>query len=259
MTNCIKLSFYLLCFHLQVGQILGQTKALLQLKVDHWLGQPDSISGDPLYGHVFDYWSKERTYYFRAVYLNARGDTLTVEQIKLHPTGQVWKTDAKQTLMDFYLDFTAEDSARLVQQSPTGVNHAWMRTYHEGVLQNKDRIWMHPIRQNQYRATEVAPFPEVKFSMRENQGWGGSLTIMDGWGLFQGTVRNSYHMMGEETRTYGFASLRCKKITAEGVHSSLGMSTVTYYFNPVYGFTEMLYEFYDKTRLDLVLEAVDGF
>jgi hypothetical protein len=258
MANCNKFSFFLLSLFLHLGQILGQETTLLQLRFDHWLGQADSVSADPLYGHVFDYWSKERTYHFRAVYLSANADTLTVEQIKLHPTGQVWPTDPKQTLMDFYLDFTAEDSMRLASQSPTGLNHPWMRTYHEGVLQTKDRIWMHPIRQNQYRATEVAPFPEVKLSMRDNQSWGGSLTILDGWGLFQGTVRNSYHMMGEETRTYGFASLRCKKITATGVHSSLGMSKVTYYFNPLYGFTEMLYEFYDKTRLDLVLEAVDG-
>jgi hypothetical protein len=116
---------------------------------------------------------------------------------------------------------------------------------------------MHPMRDNQYVHTEVAPFPSVRRAqLRAGGGWqGGRLFILSGWGAFKGTMQPTYTVEKLVTRQYGGRPLAgCWLIHAVGKHSRLGNSYLDFCFHPQYGFTEMHYRFFDGTRVSFVLE-----
>jgi hypothetical protein len=198
-------------------------------------------------------WSPKRTYTFQAVFTDPQGKLITSEKITIHPTGQIWERDPQQTLADFTVDFSAADSARLAPFPVNGVQRAWSRNYHEGVIENDSRVWMHPLRSNQYLYTELAPFPEIKKPIEEGQSWKSSLFIYEAFGSFEGTVQCSYVTMGREERAYDFATLKCWEVIASGTHTKMGVNKATFYFNEDYGFTEMNYRFYNGHKLEIKL------
>lgn len=221
---------------------------LCQLFTNLTFGQAPEKEGEQV-----NFWSKNKTYHYVAVYLDSLGDTLTREHIRLHPTEEVWDMAPRQTLMEIELDFSATDSARF---APFPLNHksrAWRSSYREGVIQNAKRVWMHPIRSNQYVLTELAPFPEVVFPLRADTSWENTLWIYEAFGSFEGTVECNYHLHKKESRSYAFGSLNCWKIKAIGIHDRLGSNAAEYFFHPEYGFTEMNYIFFNGQQLKFTL------
>lgn len=204
-----------------------------------------------------NYWSSDRVYTYKGLYIDSLGQTITSEKITLHPTEQAWEIDPRQTLMDFTLDSISADWNKLPTAPLNGKNRNWFTsTYQEGVLQTSKRIWMHPIRQNQYILTEIAPFPQVIFPIIQDNSWKDTLYIYPAMGTFEGTVESTYTIKAEELRTYKFGNLMCWKITATGNHDKLGLSSVIYYFNTEIGFTEMNYVFYNKQKIEFKLTTI---
>lgn len=205
-----------------------------------------------------DIWSSARTYVYQAILTDPDGHLISDEPVTIKPTGNVWQADPKQTLADFYVHFSPADSARLADLCGTEFSQKatptpLVRQFQEGVMQTSTRLWMHPLRRNQYELTEVAPFPEARFPLYAGLRWSSRLNIMEGWGRFQGTVENTYTVVGTETRELNFASLLCYKIEATGTHSTLGSSSLSLYLNPSLGFSEMEYTFFTGHRLRLTL------
>ncbi|MEO8086697.1 MAG: hypothetical protein ABI763_07755 [Bacteroidota bacterium] len=211
---------------------------------------------DNKYTQYPDYWSSEREYKYIGLYIDSAGQNITTEKITLHPTGQEWEADSRQTLMDFTLDSLSADWRKLPDIPINGIHNNWMSNYHEGVLQNSNKIWMHPIRQNQYRLTEIAPFPQIIFPIRQDTSWKDTLFIYPAMGTFEGTVESTYTISADETRDYEFGKLNCWKITAIGIHDKLGINSVIYYFNDEFGFTEMNYTFYNKQKIEFKLVSL---
>ena len=83
-----------------------------------------------------------------------------------------------------------------------GIYKNWMSNYQEGVLQSSSKVWMHPIRQNQYRITEIAPFPQIIFPIKKNTSWKDTLYIYATMGTFEGTVESTYTIKEEEERIF---------------------------------------------------------
>ena len=200
-----------------------------------------------------NYWDSTRVYTYSAVFMDSIGDTLSDEIIKITPTGKSWKLDPKQTLLDIDLDFSAEDSAKLALYPANNIKRPWFRHYSEGAIEDSTRVWMHPVRANQYIITELAPFPEVRFPIEVNQTWSTGLTIYESFGSFEGHIDKFYKVTKMDTRKYDFGTISCWEITADAIHNKLGTSTNTYYFNEEYGFTEMNYRFYNGKRLFIKL------
>jgi hypothetical protein len=198
-------------------------------------------------------WSPRRTYTYQATFSDDKGNVLTSEKVILQPTGEIWDRDPQQTLTNFTIDFSAEDSARLAPFPPNGVARRWMRKYHEGVIENETRVWMHPLRTNQYQLTEVAPFPEIKLPIKAEMSWKSSLSIFEAFGSFEGTVQCSYVTMGQEERSSAFGPIKCWEVVASGTHNNLGVNKATFYFHEEYGFMEMNYRFYNGQRLEIKL------
>jgi hypothetical protein len=212
-------------------------------------GQTNSVQT-----HNPNYWSSDRIYTYKGLYQDSLGQTITSEKIILHPTGRTWESDPRQTLMDFTLVSISADWNKLPKVPLNGKTRNWFTsTYQEGVLQTPNKIWMHPIRQNQYILTEVAPFPQIIFPIKPDTSWKDTLYIYAAMGTFEGTVESTYTIKSEELRTYEFGNLMCYKIIATGFHDKLGINSAVYYFSLEYGFTEMNYVFYNKQKLEFKL------
>lgn len=204
-----------------------------------------------------------RTYHYHAIFVSPAGDTLSQERITLQPSGEPWAFQKKtQTAFQILYHYTPQDSVtfstRLHPKSKS-LNklkrYSWSTTSTTGAIENKQEIWMHPIRDNQYEHTEAAPFPDVRFdSLAAGGNWRSGM-IFALQGAFNGKSVNQYQVDKQETRQYGSLTLPdCWLIHAASDHSKLGKSYLDYYFHPQYGFTEMHYRFYDGTRISFVLE-----
>jgi hypothetical protein len=198
------------------------------------------------------YWEAERTYFYEAILTDSSGTILSEETIIIHPTEKVWEIDDKQTLIDIEINYQPDDSTRL-NSSPFPVrSKSWSRNYQEGVIENSKRVWMHPIRVNQYILTEIAPFPEIRLPPLEGFTWDSWLEIYQFDGL-EGRVSTSYVIEDLEERTYDFSTMLCWKVVASGKHDKFGESTLVLYFNDLYGFTEMHYLFYNGQKVSFTL------
>ena len=200
-----------------------------------------------------NYWSPEREYVYEALYTDSDGQQISREIIRMKPTGKIWDVDPKQTLINFQLDSIVADWSRIPATPLNGVQRAWMTDYEEGVLQTASKVWMHPLRQNQYVLTELAPFPDIVLPLKKDTSWNNTLWIYKAFGTFEGTVECVYTLSQQEKRDYAFGSLNCWKVFAVGTHDKLGVNTATYYFNEDYGFTEMNYQFFNHQKIELKL------
>lgn len=204
--------------------------------------------------HNLKYWSPERTYVFEVVYSNNTGKVLSNETITLQPTGTTWTVDAKQTLVTFSVDYSKTDTSQFGPYLANGLKPRFRGEFMEGVIEKKERVWMHPLRQNQYCLTEIAPFPEILLPPLTAQTWSTGLSIYSGWKNFEGTVKNEYRLAGREARKYSLGTLACWKVEASGVHDKLGESKAEFYFNTELGFTEMNYIFYNAYTLSIKIK-----
>ncbi|MCP6769589.1 hypothetical protein NL529_32555, partial [Klebsiella pneumoniae] len=78
------------------------------------------------------------------------GHILSTERITLNPTGVIWDADPNQTLMEFHLDSITADWNKMPAVPLNGVYRYWRSNYEEGVLQTSNKVWMLPVRKNQY-------------------------------------------------------------------------------------------------------------
>lgn len=198
-------------------------------------------------------WKPGRVYDYHVTYLEATGDTLSDARLVMQPTGKIWDVDEQQTLATFLPDFSSEDSARLAPNPANDRHKRWMRRYHEGVIEDGRRVWMHPLRENQYVLTEVAPFPEAMLPLREGQTWKSQLFIYEAMGSFEGKLSSSYAVMGQTTAQTPEGERPCWEIFATGLHDGLGRSSVTFLFDEDMGFVSMDYRFFNGRRLVLQL------
>ncbi|MBT9393929.1 hypothetical protein KLP40_12215 [Hymenobacter sp. NST-14] len=209
-----------------------------------------------------------RTYQYGAVFISPAGDTLSRGGVTLEALGTPWVAQRKtQTAIRRRYHYTAQDSITFLaypnpktKRPDKPERYSWARTDVTGVIENKQKIWIHPFRDNQYVHTEVAPFPQVYLDSLQLGGhWRSRLFIMIGYGKFKGTTNSTYQVAGQETRQYGELTLPgCWLVKSVAAHDNLGDSSLDFYFHPQYGFTEMHYRFFDGTRISFVLTQVSG-
>lgn len=224
-----------------------------------WIGllSVSATAQSPADSSLLRIWHPSRTYHYWVAYIEASGDTLSSEELLIHPTGQVWDRDPQQTLATFMPQFSTADSIELATDPPNGQRLRWSRSYQEGVIENSSRVWMHPLRSNQHVLTEVAPFPEVKFPLEEGRTWKSSLFIYEAMGTFEGTLSCNYAVMGQGPVATPMGDVTCWEVFSTGLHDRLGRSSATFYFNEQLGFVRMEYSFFNGRQIDLQLVGLD--
>ena len=116
---------------------------------------------------------------------------------------------------------------------------------------------MHPPRTNQYKFTEVAPFPEIYFPFEIGKSWESNLNIQRGWGEWSDTYGSSeYVVHGTDDFLINEQVITCWIIKAKSTFP-FGVSYAEFWFHEDYGFVKLNYVNYKEEVLDLKLIAVE--
>ena len=197
-----------------------------------------------------------RNYTYKSAILDSNSNIISCSNVKLIGTNNRFNSVGnKQVFVEMVFDRFIGDSASLHPISQNSGCCPWVNSEKEGIIENVERFWIHPIRSNQFLLTETACFPEVIFPLTVGREWTGSLQIHE-YGSWAGrSLKNSYSVLGKKTFTLQGETLDCWEIV--GISTFDGKENkLTYLFNEQFGFVLMQYAFYNGIRINFeMIEA----
>ncbi len=197
-----------------------------------------------------------KVYIYDVAYIDVSGDTLSYNKIELIPLGRRDPMPLNQDDIVFNNAYSTKDSLKF----PTcplnkSFKIMWEKQRMEGVIENVEHVWMHPLRCNHYFFTETAPFPSVHLPIYAGQNWKIPFEISDGGDWSNKKGMHYYKVVKKEKRVYDKLLLDCWQIKSKAKFE-FGTSYLTYYFNEQNGFVEMNYINYIGQKLNIVLKEV---
>lgn len=205
-----------------------------------------------------------RNIVYSAIRINSNGDTIANSQITLIPDGTGWGDEAasSQSQVIYKYKCTLQDSIDHYNEVDSIVGRKfWNSIDTTGVVENSKKIWMHPFRNNEFFKTELAPFPEVNLPISDskNHSFKNATHIMSNWGWYNNTETKCQH---EYIRTVNkiyaaTGAIQCYQFNSTGDNTRYGSSTLEYYFNEQFGFTEMNYLTYDGDIIEFKIVEIN--
>jgi hypothetical protein len=198
-----------------------------------------------------------KIYFYDVAYIDRTGDTLSFKQIQLIPLGRRDPMSLNQDDIVFYNTYSIEDSLKF-KTCPLNSSYKmnWRDEAMEGVIENSEQVWIHPLRCNYLFFTEVAPFPTVYRPIHKGQTWRDSLKVLIGGDWTNKTIQHQYAVVKQVNKRYGELNLACWQIKASG-RFDLGVSHLEYFFNEENGFVEMNYVNFGGQKLNIVLKKIE--
>lgn len=201
---------------------------------------------------------KGKNYIYQAKYFDEFGNLLSDNNIKLIPTGK--RTDFAPETQDLviyeFMNYKS-DSINLHNRQLNYEMNYWTNESNEGIIENEEEIWIHPMRTNQYKFTEVAPFPEIRLPLEIGKEWESSLNIKDGWGEWSNkTCTNIYKVIRKDSFNLNNNQILSWIVTAKS-ECPFGESKLEYQFNEKYGFLELKYLNYQKEILEIKMINIE--
>lgn len=212
---------------------------------------------------------KGKTYTYKATYLSDKNDTLSVEKIEFEGTGErmhvEWREPNPKEVQDrviFNFFWKKEDSLKFVTEPRINKKFtyalSWQKSKAQGIIENEEKVWIHPIRYNQYLFTQVAPYPEAELPLFVGKKWQKLRKMYDGqldWNYAK--IQNDYVVKGKETLETPFGELHdCWYIEAES-NFHMGKSLLNFHFHKEHGFVKMFYTNYIGDKLIVEIVSID--
>jgi hypothetical protein len=222
----------------------------------------------PIKDTIFDYIKKRRDVFkpcrqliYRAILKDSLGNILTNSRIRLTPTGKRWIEDSdKQDEVVIEYEYSSDDfkQSKIYSLNKVLNNLPWEEFTKTGVIENVDEVWMHPFRRNQFKFTEVAPFPHVRFPLEIGKTWTQSLNIQEGWGDWENTYGSFEYIIvsNDSIETKAGLIKNCWKIESHSFYE-FGKSELVFWFNERLGFVRKEYKNYGKQTLSILLEEIN--
>jgi len=194
---------------------------------------------------------------YSAIRINSNGDTLANTTITMIPDGTGWGDEAAdlQSQVIYKYENSIKDSIEHIQEVDSIVGKRfWESIDTTGV--------MHPFRNNEFFKTELGPFPAIKLPPSDSlmQAYRPTTHILGKWGVYTSTqTEECYKYQGKEIKTYtGIGEIECHKLFGTGKNSRFGKTTLEYFFNEDFGFTEMNYLTYDGDSIQFRIIAIEN-
>lgn len=124
-----------------------------------------------------------------------------------------------------------------------------------GIVQNENKIWLHPPRIGPLELLEAFPFPEVRFPLKPGQTWKSSINVVSGFKELNGKKVISDYIVIGDTVTPLNSQLRTWEIHARSeIEDDSRSFEVRYQYSPEKGFIWFNYTIDDKpfAQLELV-------
>jgi len=217
-----------------------------------------------------------KVYYYETFFILPNCDTLAIEKVTWTPKGLPWLFQMRQQTavtfnyipdslrtVNFLLPITKKNKLNEARKNEYEQNgQKWVGRWdvknYVGAIDNKYELWIHPIRNDHFIYTEIAPFPCVeKQLLYKDSTWNSHMWYSSGYGEFSGESEELYTVKGETNYVYkNFILDSCWQINAVGHHSKRGLNFHNFKYHPEHGFIEMKYTFYDGTRIDFYMYKV---
>jgi hypothetical protein len=132
-----------------------------------------------------------------------------------------------------------------------------------GLIENAKKTWTHPPRQQFFAITEFNSFPFIKTPFVVGNKWKSGLAVgySDSYQRFnlkwEGVLitQEALEIIEKVQLPTAFGVLPC--FVVQGIaKSNLTETTSLFYYNETYGFVKIVYDLFDKSRLELTLKEV---
>lgn len=201
----------------------------------------------------------KREYIYSAKFIKDK-NILSESIITMQPTNTRWNDSELQETVFYHYEYNEKDSIEFVPylDSLNLDKHHWAKTYKTGIIENKEKIWMHPFRSNQFVSTEVSPFPMVQLPLSIGKTWNRTLNLSYGWGKWSHkSISNFYEVTNKKSIPVDFTGkklLNCWVINSSA-KMDLGTSYLKSYFHPSYGFVKL--EYSDYLGHSMIFKLID--
>ena len=114
---------------------------------------------------------------YQTEYRDSLDRLISSEIIEMIGTGEETHFSDKQEKIFYNFLFSIADSIKFVTNPRLYTNYnysnLWQTTFSQGIIHDKSRLWMHPLRANQFFFTQDSPFPHLEFPLKEGKKWEG--------------------------------------------------------------------------------------
>lgn len=125
---------------------------------------------------------------YSAIHMTSNKDTISKGTIGILNSNKNFEMEyMDQRILEF--DYLFSNSDRQLYKDylrDENMNRPWVCRSKEGYIENEERFWMHPPRDNQFITFELVPFPEIRFPLQDGKRWTSRLSIQEGWGDWTG-------------------------------------------------------------------------
>jgi len=191
-------------------------------------------------------YSGEQVFEYNTQYFQSKQNLKTEETIYLTITGRKWKNSEDQSEAIWNYKTKPETQKKFQNQFSIG----WLSADTTGIMENKDKIWIHPPRHNQYSLTEIAPFPDFRKNQKSGDTYFSLLHIGSGWGEWTGKKVKTQYIISDikEEADDTFWTI---KATSE-IDSRYSSSE--FILSGKKGFVSLEYNFYNGDKMTMVLK-----
>ncbi|RKD86141.1 hypothetical protein [Mangrovibacterium diazotrophicum] len=135
-----------------------------------------------------------------------------------------------------------------------------------GAIEDTNRVFIHPPRNNEFRILEYSPFPYVKYPLKTNSNWNWQLTLGKYWEdeelnvLANDTLQYRYQVEAKNQEYFSFAKslLTYYEIRSYSINPKFKSEFVGY-FNDGYGFVYCQFQNIDNSTITFELVNVASF
>lgn len=130
-----------------------------------------------------------------------------------------------------------------------------------GMYEEKDLIWIHPPREEEFSLLEYTPWPRIYFPVSNHLSWKTELPLGKYWvneefGIEEDDIlKFNFVNAGPASYSYKGQKLECWKIEAESTNLKPQTKSLSL-FNKEYGFVRMVFQNLDNSIITLELSDV---
>lgn len=189
------------------------------------------------------------------------GELISKEEVSVTASGNRWvhhPTLQDEIVIEYKYSDASVAHINKYQLNKTAISTNWIKSEITGIIENVEKIWMHPFRSNQYFFTQVAPFPQIELPPTIGKVWTDyNISLSENFGDWSNMkVSTSFEVLALETTDTQYKTItNCWKI--RGISEfPLGKSELVYWFNDTLGFVKLEYKNYGNQMLNIELKNV---